>query len=177
MVDAVLDLAAVAVVLTLHTGGLAAALGGAGIIDHANRRRVRVLAGHQLLAAVAEPLLVPGDGLQKTLQCPRRNLLIQRHRLDILSLHVAEQSADIDCQQSPARRTTKATCEQRQKLGKQFSQCCDILNRHRTTLRGFRVKQKAHGGSFLFALEVNGNKAPPINNLTTDSQHNLALSN
>jgi hypothetical protein len=143
VVDAVLDLAAVAVVLTLHTRGLTAALGSAGFIDHADRRGVRVFAGHQLLAAVAEPLLVPGDGLQKTLQCPRRNLLIQRDRLDILPLHVAEQSADIDCQQSPARRAAKATCEQRQKLGEQFSERCDILKRHGTTLRGFRVKLKS----------------------------------
>ena len=121
VVDAVLDLAAVAVVLTLHTRCLTAALGGAGFIDHANRRRIGVLAGHQLLAAVAESLLVPGDGLQKTLQCPRRNLLIQRDRLDILALHVAKQSTDVNRQQPPACGPAKAIGKQRQKLGKQFS--------------------------------------------------------
>jgi len=148
VVDAVLDLAAVAVVLTLHTRGLTAALGGAGFIDHADRRRVRVLAGHQLLAAVAEPLLVPGDGLKKTLQRPRRNLLIQRDRLDILALHIAEQSSNVNCQQPPARWPAKAIGKQRQKLGEQFSKRCDILKRHGTTLRGFRVKQKHTEGRF-----------------------------
>jgi hypothetical protein len=148
VVDAVLDLASVAIVLTLHTRCLIAALGGAGFIDHANRRRIGVLAGHQLLATVADLLLVPGDGLEKALQCPRRNLLIQRHRLDILALHVAQQSTHVNRQQSPACGPAKAIGKQRQKLGKQFSKRRDILKRHGTTLRGFRVEQKHTEGRF-----------------------------
>lgn len=72
-VDAVLNLAAVAVVLTLHAGRVPAALGGSRFVDHADRPRIRVLTGHQLLAAVAEQLLLPRNGFEKPLQRPRSN--------------------------------------------------------------------------------------------------------
>lgn len=69
-VDAVLDLAAVAVVLPLHAGRVPAAFGRSRLIDHAQRLGVRMLGGHQLLAAIAEPLFVPADRFEKTLQRP-----------------------------------------------------------------------------------------------------------
>jgi hypothetical protein len=98
-VDAVLDLAAVAVVLTLHAGRVPAAFGRSRLVDHAQRLRVRVLGGHQLLAAVAEPLFVPPDRFEKSLERPGSHPLSQGDRLDILALHAAEQPADVNCQQ------------------------------------------------------------------------------
>lgn len=141
MIHAVLHLAAVAVVLSLHARRVAAAFGRSRFIDHADRLRVRVLARHQLLAAVAELLLVPSDGFEKTLERARSNPLVQCHRLHVLPLHVTEQTANINRQQLPARWPAKAAGKQNQKLGQQFSERCDILKRHGTTLRGFRVKR------------------------------------
>ena len=66
-VDAVLDLAAVAVVLTFYAHRVPAAFGGARLIDHAQRLRVCMLGSHQLLAAVAEELFVPADRFEKAL--------------------------------------------------------------------------------------------------------------
>ena len=176
-VDAVLDFAAVAVVLTLHTGRVGTAFGRSRLIDHAQRLRFRVLGGHQLLAAVAEPLFVPTDRFEKPLQRPDGHALSQRQRLDILALYIAEQPAHVNRQKQPAGRPAKAVGKQTQKLAQQFSKRCDILKRHGTTLRGFPRKQESHGGSFLSSLPVNGNKLPPNHDLATESEADVALSN
>ena len=176
-VDAVLDFAAVAVVLTLHAGGVRAAFGRSRLIDQAQRLGVRMLGGHDLLAGVAEPLFVPADGFEKSLQGAGRHPLSQRQRLDILALHVAEQPANVNRQKQPASGPAKAVGKQTQKLGQQFSKRCDILKRHGTTLRGFPGKQEPHGGSFLSSLPVNSSKLPPNHDLATASQPDVALSN
>ena len=176
-VDAVLDFAAVAVVLTLHAGRVPAAFGRSRLIDHAQRRGVRMLGSHQLLAAVAEPLFVPADRFEKALQRAGRHPLSQRERLDILALDVAEQPANVNRQKQPASRPAKAVGKQTQKLAQQFSKRCDILKRHGTTLRGFPRKQEPHGGSFLSLPQVNSNKLLPNNDLPTDSEPDVALSN
>lgn len=176
-VDAVLDFAAVAVVLTLHAGRVPAAFGRSRLVDHAQRLGVGMLGGHQLLAAVAEPLFVPADGFEKPLERADGHALSQRERLDILALHVAEQPAHVNRQQQPASRPAKAVGKQAQKLPQQFSKRCDILKRHGTTLRGFPGKQESHGGSFLSSLPVNGNKLPPHHDLAQAKQPDVALSN
>ena len=176
-VDAVLDFAAVAVVLTLHAGRVPAAFRRSRLVDHAQRFGVRMLGGHQLLAAVAEPLFVPADRFEKPLQGADGYALSQRQRLDILALHIAEQPAHVNRQKQPASRPAKAVGKQTQKLAQQFSKPCDILKRHGTTLRGFPRKQESHGGSFLSSLPVNGNKLPPHHELATESETDVALSN
>jgi hypothetical protein len=176
-VDAVLDLAAVAVVLPLHAGRVPAAFGRSRLIDQAQRLGVGMLGGHQLLAAVAEPFFVPADRFEKPLQGADGYALSQRQRLDILALHIAEQPAHINRQKQSASRPAKAVGKQTQKLAQQFSQPCDILKRHGTTLRGFPRKQESHGGSFLSSLLVNGNKLPPQYDLATESETDVALSN
>jgi len=65
--DAVLDLAAVAVVLSLDADGVRTALGDAGLVDAADRIGFGVFVGHNFLAPIAHPLLVPLDAFQKTL--------------------------------------------------------------------------------------------------------------
>ena len=180
-VDAVLDFAAVAVVLTLHAGRVRAAFGRSRLIDHAQRLGVRMLGGHQLLAAVAEEFFVPPDRFEKSLERADGDALSQRQRFDILALHIAEQTANINRQQQPASRPAKAVGEQTQKLAQQFSKRCDILKRHGTTLRGFPRKQESHGGSFLSSLPVNSNKLLPSHDLAHDlatvRQPDVALSN
>lgn len=110
-VDAVLDLAAVAVVLTLHAGRVPPAFGRSRLIDHAQRLGVCVLGGHQLLAAVAESLFVPPDRFEKALQGAGRNPLIQGDRLHVLALDVAEQPPNVNRQQQPASRSAKAVAK------------------------------------------------------------------
>lgn len=176
-VDAVFDLAAVAVVLPLHGGRVPAAFGRSRLVDHAQRLGVHMLGGHQLLAAVAEPLFVPADGFEESLERADGHALSQRERLDILALHVAEQTANVNRQKQPASGPAKAVGKQTQKLGQQFSKRCDILKRHGTTLRGFPRKQEPHGGSFLSFLQVNGSKPSPNHDLATASQSHVALSN
>lgn len=62
-----------------------------------------MLAGHQLLTAVAELHFVPLNRFEKPLQRPRSNSPSERHRFDILALHIAEQSLHVNVQQPPAR--------------------------------------------------------------------------
>lgn len=152
-VDAVLDLAAVAVVLTLHAGRVRAAFGRSRLIDQAQRLGVRMLGGHQLLAAVAEPLFVPADGFEKSLERADGHALSQRKRLDILALHVAEQPANVNRQKQPASGSAKAVGKQTQKLGQQFSKRCDILKRHGTTLRGFPGNKNHTEGRFFLSFK------------------------
>lgn len=118
-----------------------AAFSRAGLVHHADRLWIRVFAGHQLLTAITEQLLVPGNGFEKPLQRPRSNSPRECHGFDILALHIAEQSADVNREQIPARRPAKAIGKQNQKLAQQFPQRCDILERHGTTLRGFHVRR------------------------------------
>lgn len=126
-VDAVFDFAAVAIVLTLHAGRVCATFRRSRLIDHAQRLGVRMLGGHQLLAAVAKPHFVPADGFEKSLERANGHALSQRERLDILALHVAEQPANVNRQEQPASGPAKAVGKQTQKLGQQFSKRCDIL--------------------------------------------------
>jgi hypothetical protein len=111
-VDAVLDLAAVPVVLTFYGRRLSAAFGGSRLIDHAQGLRVRMLGCHQLLAAVTEPLFVPSDRFEKSLERAGRNPQSQRDRLHVLALHVAEQPANINREQQPASGPAKAVGKQ-----------------------------------------------------------------
>ncbi|HLQ44012.1 MAG TPA: hypothetical protein VK137_04725 [Planctomycetaceae bacterium] len=59
--DAILDLAATAQPLPRGADGLVAALGRSRLIDAADRFRLTMVACHQLLAHVANGLLVPLD--------------------------------------------------------------------------------------------------------------------
>lgn len=96
VVHAVVDLAAIAVVLRLHAGRVRSALGRARFVDHADRPRVRMLARHQLLATIAEQPFIPLEVREEPLQRPRRLPLIESHRFDIFALHVAQQSVNIN---------------------------------------------------------------------------------
>lgn len=139
-VDAVFDLPTIAVVLPFHTGRLGAALGGSRFVDAADGFWMRVFAGDDLLAAITQPLLTPHQAFEEPLERARRHLLIQGDGLSILALHAGQQPPHINQQQRPPSRPRETIRKPTQKLTQQFAQLCDILHRHRTTLRGFRVK-------------------------------------
>lgn len=140
VVDAVLDLAAVAVVLTLDACGVLAALGRSGLINAADRVGVGILGGDHSLATSKQPLFIPNDGFQESLQRSGGDALVECNRFGVLSWDIRNQSTDIDGEQASPRRTRETFGKKNQKLGKQFSERCDILKRHGTALRGFRVK-------------------------------------
>jgi hypothetical protein len=58
---AVIDLAAVAVVLSTRAHSFAAALRDAGLVDAPDGLGMRVFAGHDLLTAVSQFLFIPLD--------------------------------------------------------------------------------------------------------------------
>jgi hypothetical protein len=64
---AVVHLAPVAVPLPRDARGVVAALGDPGLVHHADRVRVTMIFGHNLLATVVEFLFIPLDGFEKTL--------------------------------------------------------------------------------------------------------------
>lgn len=176
VVDAVFDLAPISVVLAFDSSGVVATLDRASLIDASDRIGTGVLASNDRLTSITEFLFIPDDGFEKTLQGPRRNALQQGHRFGVLSLHAREQSSNINEQQSTAFGASEAVMKTGEKLTKQFTQLCDILDRHETAFRGFVVKQSTHGGSFLFRLAVNVTKLQPEKNLPQAHRPNPALS-
>jgi len=63
----VIHLAPVAIPLPRDAHRVVATLGDPGLVHHADRRRVRMIFGHRLLATVVEFLFIPLDGFEKTL--------------------------------------------------------------------------------------------------------------
>lgn len=84
----VFDLAAIAIVLSLRSNSMIAALGGAGLIDASNRVGMSMLLSDNRLTAVTQLFFVPLDRFEKTLQRPRFGIESQRNRLDTFSRHI-----------------------------------------------------------------------------------------
>jgi hypothetical protein len=123
----VIDLAAVAVVLPSRADGLAAALRDAGLVHAPDGFGMRVLAGHDLLAAVAQFLFIPLDRFQEPLQRARRCAKLQGHRLGRLAMYAGELSLHINLQQPPRFAAAKTIGEQRQKRSQLPSQLGNLL--------------------------------------------------
>jgi hypothetical protein len=64
---AVVHLASVAVPLPRDAHRVVAALGNAGLVHRADRVRMAMILGHDLLTTVVELFFIPLDGFQKTL--------------------------------------------------------------------------------------------------------------
>jgi hypothetical protein len=64
---AIVHLAPVAIPLPRDAHRVVPALGDRGLVHHADRLRVAVIAGHDLLATVVELFFIPLDGFQETL--------------------------------------------------------------------------------------------------------------
>jgi hypothetical protein len=113
--DAIVDLAAAAVVLSRRTDGFAAALGDAGLVHAPDGLRMRMVPSHDLLAAVTQLFFIPLDPFQNALQRAGRPPELQGNRLGRLAMHVGELPLDIDPQQRPRVAAAKTIGEQRQK--------------------------------------------------------------
>ena len=124
---AVVDLAAVAVVLPPHADGFVPALRDAGLVHAPNGVGMRVLASHDLLAAIPQLLFIPLDRFQEALQRARRFAELQGDRLGRLTTHFGELSLDINLQQRPCVTATKTVGEQRQKRNQLPSQLGNLL--------------------------------------------------
>jgi hypothetical protein len=87
VVDAVLDLASVAVVLTFDACGVFATFGGACFVDTTDGVDVGVLGGDDMLAPVSQFQFIPNDRLEESLQRARSDILIDRNRFGVLPLN------------------------------------------------------------------------------------------
>ena len=125
--DAVVDLAAVAVVLPPRADRLAAALANARLVHAPNGLAMGVVASHDLLAAVSQFLFIPLDRFQKALQRARRFAELQGDRLGRLAMHIGELALDINLQQSPRVAATETIGEQREKRSQLPSQPGNLL--------------------------------------------------
>ena len=96
--DAIVDLAAVAVVLPPRAHRLVAARANAPHVHPPNGHGMRVVASHDLLAAVSQFLFIPLDRFQKTLQRARRFAELQGDRLGGLAMHIGELTLDVNLQ-------------------------------------------------------------------------------
>jgi hypothetical protein len=65
--DAVIHLAPVAVPLPPDAHRVVPALGDGGLVHHADRLRVSMISGNDLLALVVELFVIPLDGFEETL--------------------------------------------------------------------------------------------------------------
>jgi len=83
---------------------------------------MRVLASHDLLAAVSQFLFIPLDRFQEALQRARRSPELQRDGLGRLAMHMGELSLDIDLQQRSGLAAAKTIGEQGQKRSQLPSQ-------------------------------------------------------
>jgi len=64
---AIVHFSAIAVPLPPNAHGIVPALGDGGLIDHADRLRVAMILGNDLLATIMEFLFIPLDGFEETL--------------------------------------------------------------------------------------------------------------
>lgn len=124
---AIIDLAAIAVVLPRCAHRFAATLGDARFVHAPDGFGMRVLASHDLLAAVSKFLLIPLDRFQKALQRAGCFPKLQGDGLGRLAMHVGELSLDINLQQHPRLVAAKAIGEQRQKRSQLPSQLGNLL--------------------------------------------------
>jgi hypothetical protein len=86
--DSVFNLAAMPVVLTLHSHRVCARFGGARLINDADRTAIGMFVCDQPSASPEHLLVVPLNRLQESLQRPGGDSLSQRDGLDILALQI-----------------------------------------------------------------------------------------
>lgn len=86
--DTVVDFALVAVILPSSSHGLLAAFANAGLVHTADGVLVRVIGGHDPLAAVPQLFFIPLDRFQEALQRPRSGSKSQSNRLGRLAMHI-----------------------------------------------------------------------------------------
>ena len=119
---AIIDLAAIAIVLPTCAHRFASTLADAGLVHAPEGFGMRVLASHDLLAAVSQFLFIPLDRFQEALQRAGCSPELQRDGLGRLAMYVRELSLDIDLQQHAGLTAAKTIGEQGQKRSQLPSQ-------------------------------------------------------
>ncbi len=107
----VLDFAAAAAVLSLHTRGLLPLFMETGFVNEADTVRVRVIGRDTLLQAIANRVLVPAEQAQELLQRSGRLPGRVGHRFDALAIEIGELSRYIGLQVSPVRASAHTGVE------------------------------------------------------------------
>jgi hypothetical protein len=125
--DAIVDLAAVAVVLPRRTDGLAPALGRAGLVHAPQGLGMRMVPSHDLLAAVAQSLFIPLDQFQEALQRAGRLAELQGDGLGRFAMQAGELPLDINQQQRPRVAAAKTIGKLGEKRSQLPSQPCELL--------------------------------------------------
>src|SRR6266852_2231013 len=128
--DTILDLAAGATVLPLHSGSPVAFLGTASFINHAHGTRAGMVAGDQLLHSIHQTAVVPFQQRQELLQRAWRHARGQSHGLDTLARQVGELPAYIHGQVRPRARVSKTIAKLTQVATKLRSQSANLLGVH-----------------------------------------------
>ena len=99
--DAVVLLADVPTILTLHSRSLLALLAKAGLVDQPHRVIAGVGSSNALLQAVAQQVFVPAELAEVLLQRPHRHASGVGDRLDALPLQIRQLPIHIRFQMSP----------------------------------------------------------------------------
>lgn len=105
-----------AVELPFDTRCFATAFGGSRFIDAADGFGMSMFGDDELLTAISQHVLIPDNGLQKSLQRARSHVLIQCDGFGILALDVGLQPSHINLQQGTPRRPSKTTGKMLQEL-------------------------------------------------------------
>ena len=111
---AVVHLPPIAVPLPRDPHRVIATLGDPGLVHHADRLRVGMISGHDLLAAVVELLLIPLDVFEKTLYRSGSFAEPKRNAFGGFAMHIRQLPLDIDTQQLPRPAPAKTTGKQPQ---------------------------------------------------------------
>ena len=85
---AVLDFAAIAVVLSLDSHRMVAALGRTGLINGTNRIGMSMLFGDNGLTSIAKFFFIPPNRFEKSLERAWLRIELQRDCFDAFSMHV-----------------------------------------------------------------------------------------
>lgn len=109
---AVLDLAAIAVVLSLDSHRMVAALGRTGLINGTNRIGMSMLFGDNSLTSIAKFFFIPPNRFKKPLERAWLRIELKRDCFDAFSMHVRQLTLNVDSQQPSSFRRFETIGEQ-----------------------------------------------------------------
>jgi len=102
----------------------------AGIVEDANSLGILMIAGDDLLNAIAGARMIPDIRIEKLLERAWGNVVEQRDGLNALALQVAELSAYVMAQMFARLGSSEAVGELAEELGQRGAEREDLINRH-----------------------------------------------
>src|SRR5262245_17382061 len=128
--DTVGGLAEPAAILPLHAGSHLAGFGMAGVVEDAEGLGILMIAGDELLNAIAGARVIPDIAVEKLLEGAGGDVVEQRDGLDALALQVAELPAHIMAEMFARLGSSEAVGELVQKLGQGWCERKNLIGRH-----------------------------------------------